>query len=134
MALLGDAIYGVLSGNGAVAALVGTRIYPVTRDQDEGLPAVTYQIIGGESTQRHEGPSNHSKTRVQFDSWADTATASRNLADAVRQALDRYKGTSNGFKVQNTQVAAPPVEDFEPGQRDHRVSQDFIFSHAEATP
>lgn len=71
----------------AIAALIGTRFYPVRLPQDPTLPAITYQTIAGGEGTTHEGASGLARTRVQFDCWASTKGQVLALAKALRDAL-----------------------------------------------
>lgn len=134
MAQVGDALFNILTNDATVGGLVSTRVYPHLREQGSAFPAVTYQRVGGPRTPKQEGPANHVRQRVQLNSYAGDSTTAQDLADAVRQALDGVSGTYGGMKVQGIECNDAPIDDFDPVARVFRVIQDFIITHAEATP
>jgi len=81
-------LYTVLGQDGAVAALVGTRIYPLVRPQGGTLPAVVWQEISVSPANAMDGFSNLAQYRVQITSWGKTFKAAAALRDAVRAALE----------------------------------------------
>ena len=80
----------------ALAALIGTRIYPVVMPQKPDLPAVTYLRVTGSRVHSNDGPSGLSSPRFQFDCWALTYLGARAVAEALRLRLDGFKGLIGG--------------------------------------
>lgn len=92
MATIEEAIYSHLIADAGVSALVSSRVYPLTIPQDIALPAIAYQRISGPRTHYHAGPSPVAQGRYQITCQAETYSASKGLANAVRSALDGYSG------------------------------------------
>ena len=70
--------------------------------------------------------------RLQLDSYATTYSAVKDIADQVRIAIDGYRGTQSGTVIGG--VLSGEEQDFyEQDTKLHRVSQDFIIWHQEAT-
>ena len=91
----------ILLADAGVAAIVGTRIFPVVIRQTVAFPSVTYRRLpGGERTYSLSGRAGMTTVSVALYAWAlDYATA-RNLADQVRDALDAYtSNTSTNIQV-----------------------------------
>lgn len=81
----------LILGDATVATLLGDRAYPVVLPQAPTLPAVTYQRIGGGiRVGSHAGDSGLTQARIQLDCWASSYLAAKELAAAVRRALQRY--------------------------------------------
>ncbi len=85
-----------LIADATVVALIGTRIYPRRLPQNPQLPAVTYSRVRGTSVTGHTGPSGYAAARLQFDSWAVTDLAARNLSGALKLRLNGFKGFVSG--------------------------------------
>lgn len=83
----GDLLFSLLTQHPAVAALVGTRVYPVRVPQGKPLPAVAYQQIGGTS----KPCDSYGRYRYQLSCFADTYTSVVQLSSAVEQALSGYE-------------------------------------------
>lgn len=85
-------VYEILSASGAVTALV-----PATRIRGQGYagetpvaPYITWQVVSGQPenyTGNRPGIDQH---RVQVDCWAATAAQSKQIAAAVRDALEPH--------------------------------------------
>ena len=84
--LLGPLLFSLLSQAAPVAALVGTRIYPLRIPQEQPRPAITYQLI---SRVPDGSPicALDDVARVQLSLFADDYGQIEVLAAAVRQAL-----------------------------------------------
>ena len=92
---LGDGLYTHLSS----VLSVGDRVYPLTLPQGAVLPAVTYQLVGGEGPLHSHGDANHGadpsfhRSRLQLACWAPSARAADLLAAEVETAVDGFTGT-----------------------------------------
>jgi len=99
---LGVFIYGKLQANGALTALVGTRVYPEFAPQNAVYPLVTYSLISspdrnavGHDRRIFTEPLILVKAIVSESSWV-TASA---IADAIDSAL---MGANNNNVVNPT--------------------------------
>lgn len=90
----------ILLGNGGVSALVSSRIYPIELPQSPTFPAITLQIVAGESVYSSSGLSNLENSLVQVDCWARTYADADALFEAVRKACATYSGNVSGVDVQ----------------------------------
>jgi len=91
-----------------VQSLVGTRIFPVGGRPDKGpeasLPAITYQRISNRWLASHEGSLGGSAPLVQLSCWAKTWSEVRELARAVREALDGWVDYTTDPPVQGITI------------------------------
>tara|TARA_S200002703_G_scaffold158352_1_gene168476 strand:+ start:1108 stop:1518 length:411 start_codon:yes stop_codon:yes gene_type:complete len=97
---IGKAIYSILSGNATVSGLVSTRIYPVVVPQDTSFPFVVFTITSEEPSHSKDGVSGLDVISFQVDCYGLEYDENTTLANAVRTALDFYKGTIGGQNVQ----------------------------------
>jgi hypothetical protein len=106
------ALHAALAGNAAVAAIVGTRIYPLMLPEGTPLPAVTYHRISGVPANSLTGHSGLEAVTVQVDGWARGFAEAKNLAASIRLAMagapfvnildedrDLYAPDMNTFRV-----------------------------------
>lgn len=93
------AIRAILAADAAVAALVADRIHPIVLPQAGLFPALTYQVIDGDSHYSMQGPSGLASRRVQIDCHAETYEEAIDLKGAVIGALSGFQGD----------VGSPPV-------------------------
>ena len=87
-----------LLANSAVAALVGTRIYPMILPQGSAWPgpSLTFQRISTTSPVALAGAVGPERMRVQLDCWDKTWGGVRALALAVKAALHGFAGSASG--------------------------------------
>lgn len=104
MAHLDEAIKALLSGDSGVTNIVGTRIYPIRAPDNSLLPMITYQRVS--NIKEHcvsKEKASFTDTVFQIDCWvkqSDTIGVLRNLASAVRNVLDDYRGVTSGIDIQ----------------------------------
>lgn len=128
MASIGEALVAAVTADGAVAALIGTRFFPVGARQGASYPYATWQVISTQGAAHLDGPSNLDWPRVQINAWADTAMAALALAEAVRAAIDGIPSTAAGLSfVATLQDQRGPAPDEE--TRKFGVSQDYFLWH-----
>lgn len=100
MATIEEALRAILIGNAGVSALVAGRVYPVVMPQGAALPAVAYQRISANRQHNLAGPGGLTRVRFQLTNIASTYSSMKALANAVRVAVDGYRGTVSGVFVQ----------------------------------
>lgn len=76
-----------------LAALVGSRVYPLLVPKDAALPAVTYQRISTVPTQ-HRGSVEHGRIRMQIDGWAGSFGGAVALREQIRDAMAQFRRTA----------------------------------------
>lgn len=82
------ALFGHLSTDAGLSALVSTRVYPVQLPQDADLPAVTFQRISTRPvTHRDSTVPTYSRPRYQFNCWAASFDDAVTLRAALRAAM-----------------------------------------------
>lgn len=110
--MIESAIYELLTSNTVVTALVGLRCYPLVAPQRQGAfhAHVVYQRISHLMNRPLNGPNGLTVDRWQFDCFAmDTTTATaydlaQSIADAVRLALDGFRGDAGGHAIQRIKL------------------------------
>ena len=126
-------VRGILIGDSAIAALAGTRVYPVLLPQAPTLPAITYQFVSGFREPGLDGPPGLNRARVQLDCWASTYMESEALANAVRLALDGFQGGVGGSPARQVQgiFFAAERDLYEPDAIAYRRSVDYHVTYQE---
>jgi hypothetical protein len=113
-------LYSVLKADPTVAALVVsggvTRIYPLEVPQDVVMPAVVYQRIASAPEVTLDGDAGLDAVRVQVSCWAATYAGAKELAAAVRAAVN----ASNLRAVTEIEI-----DDRDTETRQYRVIIDF---------
>src|SRR3989337_1311628 len=99
MATIEEAVYARTVGYSEVAALIGTRCYPLVAPQDAVMPAVVYQRISGSPERSHSGFSSLSQTRFQFTCEADSYSSAKAVAQALRRCWESFAGTVSNIAI-----------------------------------
>ena len=136
MATLSDVIYTHLVGVPSVTDITGhgssARIFPVNRTQGTANPSITFQRVTSSKVSAMGVDTGLTGQRYQIDCYADTYREVQDLSEAVRGALQRWRGTVLGVTVQQT-VLLNTQDLSEPSAEEHRISMDFMFWHIEET-
>jgi len=101
---IGLAIYDVLTNDTDVSNLVSTRIFPNVAKQGTAFPFLVYQTTSVEPTNTKDGVSPMDTNSFEVLCFADNYSTAVDLAQKVRIALDRKKGTypaTTGIKIQS---------------------------------
>ena len=83
-----------------VAALIGTRYTPDPLEQGAVLPAATYKKVTG---LRHHD-LNFAYPTYQVSAWGETSATARAVAQAIIEAIQRYKGVKDGMTITQASV------------------------------
>lgn len=138
--IIEEAIAALLEADSGVSAIVDDRIFPqVIRQDEEGvirLPAITYTNVSGFREHSLLGPAGYARPRMQIDCWAYFYLEAKQIAEAVRLALDGFRGDvsigSDSLRIESSTLVN--VQDFDADEgKIRRVSLDFSIHHQEAT-
>lgn len=120
------AVRSALLASAPVAALVGTRVYPIgSFPQSPTLPAIVYQRPSTVPDMLLDG-QGFVRIRMQLSLWATTFDGARTLADAVVTALDGY----HGGELRQVHLINL-LDDYEPDTKLFRVIADFRVHHTQ---
>jgi hypothetical protein len=122
-----DGLFTYLSTYPGLAALIGTRLYPLLLPQDPTLPAVTYQRISTPMMLAFER-SFLPHPRFQFDCWAASFPAARAVAEQVKLALDVYRGAMGAETIQAS-ILDTDRDTYEPQAKIFHSIVDAIIWH-----
>jgi len=102
--MIDAALRTILANDADVTALVGSgsnaRIYPMLVPENGTYPCITYQEISYIIPRGLVNAAGPATSRYQFNCWARTALAAKELAEAVRGGLDGYQGAVGGISFQ----------------------------------
>lgn len=126
-----SAVLARLKATAAVTNLTTTaRIYGMRLPQKPTYPAIRIQKISETRVSLMGADSGVVHTRMQVDSYGETYSSARGLADAVRGALKRFRGTSASVVVQDVTLDNEFAVD-EDDVDVYRVQQDYMVHWSE---
>jgi hypothetical protein len=127
-----------LKADAGVAAIVGTKVYPIPLPQGKNPPYLLYQRKDTEHVRDLSGASGLRRAEFQLDAYSTDSAQVETLAEAVRSSLDNWSGTWAGTVVKHVMVdrMADDVAADTDGGEDvlHRIIIDIIVWHVESTP
>ena len=114
----------------AVTALVGARMHARMLPQTPTLPALVYRRIDTRRLHEMSGPDGLPRPRMQITCWATTPAGAYDLAAAVRQRLDGYRGTWGALTIGSCLlVGERDIND--PDTGNSAVAQDYMIQFQE---
>jgi len=119
MSILEPNIFSVLTGDAAVSALVGTRVYPIKLPHEPTYPAITYSRVASEKVNAFDGYKGLEDARIQVDCWASTYAQAKDLAEKVISAMIN----ATPFKAR----VASDTDLYDDDTGTYRVSVDFYI-------
>jgi hypothetical protein len=87
-----EAIFTLITGNAAVKALIGLRLYPGVIPQTADLPAVAYRVGDTQQSYTHDGPSKIATHGVFFVIDAKTLNEAKSVDAAIKKVLSGFRG------------------------------------------
>lgn len=78
----------VLDGDSAVTEFVDDRIYPMTMPQGYALPAIVYSRVSTTPVTSLDGDTGVDSVRFEISCYAKTLLEAKQLATAVRAAIN----------------------------------------------
>lgn len=127
-------MYSYLSADAGLTAAVGGRIYPTLAPSTAPLPYVVYQRIDEEESGHLGGLSGLSRATYQFNIWGRTEQHVETVLQALKLALDRYRGLMGSVPVVECRITSildglePPVEGETQGIPQRTVTADLWFT------
>lgn len=101
-------VINILKVDAPVTARIGTgadaRVYPLEREQEADLPAVTVDQTDIDPSDTKSGVSSLDEEIVTVTSYDSVFSSCRSLADDCRAALDRASGTHGGVVIQSNGI------------------------------
>ena len=113
-----------LNTDATLAALVGTRIYPLKRPQNCALPAITYQRISAPRVTSHSGDSGLLNPRYQFNCWSESYLEARSMAERLEKL---FNGKSGMFPGAQASFVDNDLDDSDAEVGEFRAIVDVIF-------
>lgn len=124
-----DALRAWVLADAGVSALIGQRMYPDVLPQGAIFPAIRYFEVSLSPLYAHQGDLNLDTSRYQFDCYAATRPAARDLAAALRAALSGKKTYQDGVTFRSTQLVNS-LSGYDDALNAWRMVQDYQLSYS----
>ena len=124
--MIGKLIYSRLSTDGSITAYVGTKIYPDITPQNVQYPFVVYTIVNSLPVDYKDGQSNLEEITLQVDVYTQSYDDTQDLANLIRNRLDRFTGTVEGIDVQTIKYMSSDSQVFNAELSVYWMSIDFM--------
>ena len=124
--MIGKLIYSRLSTDGSITAYVGTKIYPDITPQNVQYPFVVYTIVNSLPVDFKDGQSNLEEITLQIDVYTQSYDDTQDLANFIRNRLDRFVGTVEGVEVQTIKYMSSDSQVFNAELSVYWMSIDFM--------
>lgn len=97
--MIRSAIINHLKADADVKAVLGSRIYPfeIPQNLDDAPFAVIIASI--ERTHSKDGPTGNARATVQISTWSSRVLEAEAAMNAIRRALDGYRGPMGGLEI-----------------------------------
>lgn len=134
------AFFNHVSTTVAITSLVGTRVYATIAPSSVTYPHITFKVNSDAPEHHMAGAAGLTRVLLQVDAWAYVVSERQAISEALRNALDGFKGlmgteqldvrscfleNRNTFEEPDPQGRNLPV---------HRTSMDFSIWHVESLP
>jgi hypothetical protein len=126
--MIGKLIYSRLSTDGSITAYIGTKIYPDITPQNVQYPFVVYTITNSLPVDYKDGQSNLEEITLQIDVYTQSYDDTQDLANLIRNRLDRFTGTVEGVEVQTIKYVSSDSQVFNAELSVYWMSIDFIIN------
>jgi hypothetical protein len=124
--MIGKLIYSRLSTDGLITDYVGTKIYPDITPQNVQYPFVVYTIVNSLPVDFKDGQSNLEEITLQIDVYTQSYDDTQDLANLIRNRLDRFTGTVEGIDVQTIKYMSSDSQVFNAELSVYWMSIDFM--------
>ena len=93
-----------LAATSAITSLVSSRIYANVLPDKTTHPAIVYQLISTLPISSLNDDTGKIRSRVQFTLISDTTAQRIELSDAIKTALQRYKGAVSDITILDSRL------------------------------
>jgi hypothetical protein len=124
-------VYALLSGAGAVTAIVNTRIYPVVMPQSQPTPAIVYEVVSAPRMGAIDAQdtTHLTRSRVQVNLLSADYVVLRTMREAVVAALQFERGSIGGVTVHSVLPAGEGPDTYDHSLRLFHRPLDFLVTH-----
>lgn len=119
-----EAVYNILSNDGNITALVGSKIFPTFIPEDQNFPALIYRITEKNPQETKDGVFGSLDTLL-LEVYSTQAENCIDIADTIRTAIDRYRGTAASVVIDRIRFEGSTDEVLIPELMLYHLSQQY---------
>lgn len=90
--MLETGLYAYLMTQSGLTAKIGDRLYPLLAPPNVALPYVVYSQVDARPSHAMDDAAGLATARYQFDIYAPRVLTGKEIAAALREALDGFRG------------------------------------------
>jgi len=118
------ALINILKADSGVTALVNTRIFFADSPQTPPVPFILMTRVGTQFVHSLNSNSGLCNARIQLDCYAKTQKEARSVGQAVKAALDTFRGTESEVTIQAV-LLLDSMDGYDESPELRRVTQDY---------
>ncbi len=136
MPTINETIYAILTASAPLAALVGTRVYPVKMPQKVVFPAIVFAKMGGPRAHSNDGSSGFVNGLFAFDCWGVSQTSATAVEKALKDTFDGYRDVQAGGLINGAFAITDPEEGWDDKREAAYASVDYqvLYNEPNGTP
>lgn len=119
-------LFTLFSQDAGVSAVVGDRIYPMLLPTSVRMPAITWQIVAGQ-TKPGLKTRGMQRWRLQVDCWGKTYLDAANARKAVIKLLDLHNAQLSDGTYLQAAVFIQPIDFYSGGDELFRLGAEFYL-------
>jgi len=124
--MIGKLIYSRLTTDANITAYIGTKVYPDITPQDVQYPFVVYTITNSLPVDYKDGQSNLEEINLQIDVYTQSYDDTQEIANLIRNRLDRFVGSAEGVEVQTIKYISSDSQVYNAELSVYWMSIDFM--------
>lgn len=118
-----------LSADSGVAAIAGDRIYINHLPQEPTFPAITFSNISSVPYMTISEKGSMDRSRFQIDAWSQDPVEAKTLSNAIRAALEGYRGMMGNETVKAVIPIELGMDDFDDVTVVFRIMSEYYILH-----
>ncbi len=118
------ALVNILKADVDVAALVVTRVFFADAPQTPPVPFILMTRIGTQYVHSLNSNAGLCNARIQLDCYAKTQKEARSVGQAVKNAIDTFRGTNSDVTIQGV-LLLDSMDGYDESPELRRVTQDY---------
>jgi hypothetical protein len=128
MSTIGAAVRDIMLTYTPLYGMVGEKIYPMKVAQNVVYPALSYQTVSTVPAECLGDTSKLDEVRIQISVFSRFYDQAFDIDQAVRGALDQYRGELKGYKLYISYVGSRDLYE-EDAQIFHRSTDYKVIAH-----